>query len=130
MRSPIGPALLILSLATVLVLVLMLFQANGMREELDRARAEVVTLREQVEGLERGVPMSELSMRLAELENDIQAWVVAFGEDVTPTGGSGGSGTGDTASNREVLARLDDVLDRIDDLDARVDEICGNVPVC
>lgn len=129
MRSPIGPVLVLLSLATILVLVLILFQTNGLREELDRARAEVVTLREQVEGLERGVPISELSMRLAELENDIQAWVVAFGEDVTPGTGSA-SGSGDTASNREVLARLDDVLDRIDELDARVDEICGNVPVC
>ncbi|MGH2417730.1 MAG: hypothetical protein ACRDFY_05305 [Candidatus Limnocylindria bacterium] len=130
MRSPIGPVLVILSLATILVLVLMLFQTNGLREDLDRARAEVVTLRDQVGGLERGVPISELSMRLAELENDIQAWVVAFGEDVTPTGGSTGSSSGETASNREVLSRLDDVLDRIDDLDARVDEICGNVPVC
>ena len=127
MRSPIGPVLALLSLATILVVVLALFQTNAVREDLDRARAEVVTLREQVEGLERGVPMSELSMRLAELENDIEAWVVRFGDDVTPTDSSG---TGDTASNREVLSRLEEVLDRIDDLDARVDEICGNVPVC
>ena len=68
MRSPIGPALIILSLATAVILVLVLLQTTGLRGDLDRARAEVVTLREQVETFERGVPMSELSMRLAELD--------------------------------------------------------------
>jgi hypothetical protein len=129
MRSPVGPALIIVSLASAVILVLVLLQTTGLRGDLDRARAEVVTLREQVEGLERGVPMSELSMRLAELENDIQAWVVAFSDDLTP-GGDSTTPAGETASNREVLSRLDDVLERIDALDARVDEICGNVPVC
>ena len=128
MRSPIGPALIILSLATTVVLVLVLLQTTGLRGDLDRARAEVVTLREQVETLERGVPMSELSMRLAELENDIQEWVVAFSSDTAP--GDGSTPAGGSASIRAVLDRLDDVLARINDLDDRVDEICQNVPVC
>ena len=128
MRSPVGPALLILSLATAVVLVLVLLQTTGLRGDLDRARAEVVTLREQVEGLERGVPMSELSMRLAELENDIQEWVVAFSSDTAPSDSS--TPAGGDASTDEVLDRIDDVLARIDDLEGRIDEICGNVPVC
>ena len=128
MRSSIGPVLVILSLATAVVLVLVLLQTNGLRGDLDRARAEVVTLRQQVEGLERGVPMSELSMRLAELENDIEAWVVAFGNDTVPgdtTTPAGGASTGE-----EILDRLDQVLRRVNALDDRVDEICRNVPVC
>ena len=128
MRSPIGPALVILSLAMAVVLVLVLLQTTGLRGDLDRARAEVVTLREQVDGLERGVPMSELSMRLAELENDIQEWVVAFSSDTVP--GDGSTPAGGSASIDDVLDRLDDVMARINDLDDRVDEICGNVPVC
>ena len=128
MRSPIGPALIILSLATAVILVLVLLQTTGLRGDLDRARAEVVTLREQVETFERGVPMSELSIRLAELENDIQEWVVAFSSDTTP--GDGSTPAGGDASIDDVLDRLDDVLARINDLDDRVDEICQNVPVC
>jgi hypothetical protein len=128
MRSPIGPALIILSLATAVILVLVLLQTTGLRGDLDRARAEVVTLRERVETFERGVPMSELSMRLAELENDIQEWVIAFSSDTVP--GDGSTPAGGDASISDVLDRLDDVLARINDLDDRVDEICQNVPVC
>ena len=128
MRSPIGPALIILSLATAVILVLVLLQTTGLRGDLDRARAEVVTLREQVDTFERGVPMSELSMRLAELENDIQEWVIAFSADTVP--GDGSTPAGGDASINDVLDRLDDVLARINDLDDRVDEICQNVPVC
>ena len=87
-----------------------------------------LTLREQVETFERGVPMSELSMRLAELENDIEEWVVAFSADTVP--GDGSTPAGGSASMSDVLDRLDDVLARINDLDDRVDEICQNVPVC
>jgi hypothetical protein len=119
--------LIILSLATAVVLVLVLLQTTGLRGDLDRARAEVVTLREQVEGLERGVPMRELSTRLTELENDLREWLVSGsgtsqGDASTPAGGS--------ASTDEVLDRVDDVLARINDLDDRIDEICGRVPVC
>jgi len=128
MRSPVGPALIILSLAIAVVLVLVLLQTTGLRGDLDRARTEVVTLREQVEGLERGVPMSELSLRLAELENDIEAWVVAFSSDATP--GDATTPAGGAEAGREILDRLDEVLRRVNALDDRVDEICENVPVC
>ena len=129
MRSPIGPALVVLGLATAVVLALVLLQTVGLRSDLNAAREEVVTLKEQVDGLERGVPMSELSMRLAELENDIEAWVVAFGSDV-PSGGDPTSPAGGAVTNAELLDRIEDVLARIDDLDARIDEICDGVPVC
>ena len=128
MRDSVGPVLVILSLATAVVLVLVLLQTNGLRGDLDRARAEVVTLRQQVEGLERGVPMSELSMRLAELENDIEAWVVAFGNDTVP--GDTTTPAGGASAGEEILDRLDEVLRRVNALDDRVDEICRNVPVC
>lgn len=128
MRSPIGSVLIILSLATAVVLALVLLQTTGLRSDLDHARSEVVTLREQVEGLERGVPMSELSSRLAELENDIESWVIAFSSDTAP--GDGSTPAGGSGSNDEVLDRIDDVLSRIDDLEGRIDEICGGIPVC
>jgi len=129
MRSPIGPILIILGLATTVVLVLVLLQTIGLRGELVAARGEVGVLRTQVEDLDRGVPMSELSMELAELENDIRDWVVAFGNDI-PSDGDPASPASGANADAEVLDRLDDVLARIDDLDARIDEICANVPVC
>ena len=128
MRSPIGPVLVILNLAIALVLVLVLLQTSGLHGELDTARSELATLRSEVEGMERGVPMSELSSRLAELENDIESWVVAFGNDTVPGDTSSPAGGGDP--QEEILDRLAEVLRRINALDDRVDEICGNVPVC
>ena len=128
MRSSTGPILVILNLATAVILVLVLLQTNGLRGELEATRSELATLRSEVRGMERGVPMSELSMRLAELENDIESWVVAFGND---------TGSGDTSSpaggddpQEAILDRLTEVLRRINALDDRVDEICENVPVC
>jgi hypothetical protein len=129
MRSPTGPVLVGMGLATMVVLALMLLQIVGLRGDLDAAREEVVSLTTQVDGLERGVPISELSMRLAELENDIRDWVVAFSSDV-PAGGDPTTPAGGTVTNAELLDRIDDVLARIDDLDARIDEICDSVPVC
>ena len=129
MRSPIGPVLIGMGLATIVVLALMLLQIVGLRGDLDAAREEVVALTAQVDGLERGVPISELSMRLAELENDIRDWVVAFSSEV-PAGGDPTSPAGGSVTNAELLDRVEDVLARIDDLDARIDEICDSVPVC
>ena len=129
MRSPVGPVLIVLGLATALVLALVLLQTVGLRGDLDAARQEVAALTAEVDGLERGVPISELSMRLAELENDIREWVVAFGADV-PAGGDPTSPAGGVVTNAELLERIEDVLARIDDLDARIDDICDGVPVC
>jgi hypothetical protein len=127
MRSPMGGFLVVLSLATAVALVLVLLQVIGLRGDLDATRSELISLRQQVEGVERGIPMGELSLRLAELENDIQAWVVAFSDDVAPGDASNPAGG---ASAGEILERLDQLLDRIEALDDRVDEICSNVPVC
>ncbi len=44
MRSPIGPILILLGLATTVVLVLVLFQSIGLRSDLERARADVASL--------------------------------------------------------------------------------------
>jgi hypothetical protein len=127
MRSPVGGFLVVISLATAVVLVLVLLQTAGLRGDLEATRSELITLREQVEGVERGIPMGELSLRLAELESDIREWVVAFSDDASPTDPSSPAGG---ASTSEILERLDELLDRIEALDNRVDEICGNVPVC
>ena len=128
MRSPIGPVLIILNLGMAVVLVLVLLQSTGLRGDLDATRAELATLRGEVDAMERGVPMGELSMRLTELENDIREWVVAFGGG--DTAGDPPTPAGGADPNEEVLDRLDTVLARIAALDDRVDEICGNVPVC
>jgi hypothetical protein len=129
MRSPVGAALVVVNVVMAVVLVLLLIQTIGLRGDLEAARTELSDLRAQVDGVERGVPISELSFRLAELEDDIQAWVLAFSDDVAP-GASPGSGTGGGAASGEILDRLDEVLDRIDALEERLDEICQNVPVC
>ncbi|MEO7266453.1 MAG: hypothetical protein ABIY36_00400, partial [Candidatus Limnocylindria bacterium] len=82
MRSGPTPFLVILGLASLLLLLIVLLQTMGLRGELEANRDELTTLQAAMEGVERGVPMSELSMRLAELENDIESWVIAFSSDV------------------------------------------------
>jgi hypothetical protein len=134
MRSATGPILIILSLATAVVLVLVLLQTIGLRNDLNTTRDQVATLEAQVQGMERGVPMSELSMRMAELENNVRDWVAAFGGDTPPDGDpsspAGGDDDGPDGGTDEVLDRLDEVLAAVEALDARVDEICEGVPVC
>ena len=51
MRSPLGPVLVILGLATTLVLVLVLFQAIALRGDLERLRADASDLRADVAAL-------------------------------------------------------------------------------
>ena len=125
MRSPIGPILVLLGLATVVVLVLVLFQTIGLRGDLDATHAELETLRGAVESRQEGVSEEDLVARLDELEAGIRDWLIATGADggfdETP-GGSGGETT--------VADRLDEILERIEALDDRIDQICDGVPVC
>jgi flagellar motor switch protein FliG len=128
MRSPIGPILVILGIATAAVLVLVLMQSMGLRGELRQARDEVATLQARVDTLETVAP-DDLRRELEELESGIRDWLIATGADggfeTDPGQPAGGSATAD-----EILDRIDDVLARITALDRRVDEICESVPVC
>ncbi len=126
MRSPIGPVLILLGLATTVVLVLVLFQSIGLRSDLDKARSEVAQLRAEVESLEPGLTDEDLTGRLDELEAGIRDWLIATGADGGFDGTPAGSGNGDG----EVLDRLDEILARVNALDDRIDEICEGVPVC
>ena len=126
MRSPIGPILVLLGLATTVVLVLVLFQTIGLRSDLERAQVEVAELRTQVEAQESGVTDEELVRRLDELEAGIQDWLIASGAD----GGFDDSPAGGATDRDALMERLDQILDRITALDDRVDEICDGVPVC
>ena len=126
MRSPIGPILVLLGLATTVVLVLVLFQTIGLRSDLERAQVEVAELRTQVEAQESGVTDEELVRRLDELEAGIRDWLIASGAD----GGFDDSPAGGGTDADEVLDRLDQILARINALDDRIDEICERVPVC
>ena len=130
MRSPIGPFLVVLGLATVVMIVLLLFQVAGLRSDLGRAEERVASLQSQVESQEPGVTTAELRREIDELRSWTRDWLIAnepsAGGDVgTPAGGD--TDDGDAAT---VLRRIDLVLERIDDLDARIDEICEGVPVC
>ncbi|CAN5224293.1 hypothetical protein BH23CHL9_BH23CHL9_17000 [soil metagenome] len=128
MRSPIGPVLILLGLATTVVLVLVLFQTIGMRGDLEDAREEIATLRTQVETQDGGITADELTRDLDELESSLRDWLIASGADGGFDGDPGSPAGGSSAD--EVLDRLDEVLAQINALDDRVDEICGNVPVC
>lgn len=128
MRSPIGPILVILGIATAAVLVLVLLQSMGLRDELRQARDEVATLQARVDTLETVAP-DDLRRELEELESGIRDWLIATGAD----GGfetDPGQPAGGSATAGEILDRIDDVLARITALDRRVDEICEGVPVC
>jgi|GEM_PF-4510545 len=134
MRSPIGPVLILLGLATTVVLVLVLFQTIGLRGDLERAREEVASLRTQVETQESSLTAAELTRDLDELESNLRDWLIATGADGgfegdpgSPAGGDDGDSGG---SASELLDRMDEVLARITALDDRVDEICEGVPVC
>jgi hypothetical protein len=129
MRSAATPFLVILGLAGVLIGVLVVFQVLALRGELDAARQDAAALRAEVDAMERGVPMSELSLRMTELENDIREWVVAFRSDV-PADGDPTSPAGGVTTDERILEQVEEVLNRMDALDARIDEICENVPVC
>jgi hypothetical protein len=137
MRSPIGPILLILGLATTLVVVLLLVQLTGLRSDLHRAEERVATLQAEVEGQEAGVSPEQLRRELDELKSWTRSWLIATqpgpGANIgTPAGGDDGDGgsRGDDADYATLVRRIDQVLERIEALDARVDDICEGVPVC
>lgn len=131
MRSPIGPFLVVLGLASTLLVVLLLFQVIGLRSDLDRAEERVATLQASVEAQEAGVTAAELRRELDELRTWTRDWLIATdrgtatGDVGTPAGGQDGGGDDAT-----ILRRIDLVLQRIDALDERIDEICEGVPVC
>jgi hypothetical protein len=128
MRSPIGPVLIVIGLASAAVLVLVLLQSMRLRDELREARDDVARLEAQVETADTITPET-LRTELAELESGIRDWLIATGAD----GGfetDPGQPAGGTATADEILDRIDDVLARITALDRRVDEICEGVPVC
>jgi hypothetical protein len=129
MRSPIGPFLVVIGLATVVMIVLLLFQVIGLRSDLGRAEERVATLQSQVEAQEPGVTLTEVRREIDELRAWTRDWLIATepaGGDVgTPAGGSDDGG-----DDGAILSRIDLVLERIEALDARIDEICDGVPVC
>ena len=129
MRSPIGPILVLLGLGTTVVLVLLLLQVNGLRSELEAARADVAVVQTQVGTVqEAGVTSVELRRELDELRTGIRDWLIATGADGgfsdDPSQPAGGG------SAAELVDRLDEVLARITALDERVSDICDGVPVC
>lgn len=132
MRSPIGPFLVVLGLASTLLVVLVLFQVIGVRQDLDRAEERVATLEAEVSAQEPGATLVELRRELDELRTFTRDWLIATergagdgGDDPgTPAGGD------EDADYATLVQRIDLVLERIEALDQRVDEICEGVPVC
>jgi hypothetical protein len=127
MRSPLGAVLVILGLATTLILVLVLFQTIGLREDLDRTDERLATVGEEIEAQEPGIARGELQRTVNDLESRLRAWMLDNIADAGPAA-SPGSGSGGGAG--EILDRLDEVLDRLEALDERIDEICEGVPIC
>lgn len=128
MRSPIGPILVLLGLATAVVLVLVLLQTMSLRDELRQARDDVTLLQSQVDGSQT-VTTDELHRALEELETSLRESLASGGLD-GDGGADPGQPAGGSASAEDILERIDDVLARVTALDERVDEICDGVPVC
>jgi hypothetical protein len=115
-----------LSLLTLLAVGVLLVRSVSLENRLAEAELAVRDLEAEVASLERGVPLSELSLRMAELENELQEWVLAFSADVD----SPGSGTATPTDPGAVLTRLTELQRDVDRLHERLDEICEGVPVC
>ena len=132
MRSPIGPILVILGLATTLLVVVLVLQVAGLRDELGRAEERVATLQASVEEQEPGVTAAELRRELDELRAWTRDWLIAADTGGSTTDGGPGTPAGgeDDADYATLVRRIDLVLQRIEALDRRVDEICEGVPVC
>src|SRR3990170_3608878 len=120
MRSPLGPVLVIIGLATILVLVLVIFQVIGLGTDADRLSEELDALRADVAAIEPGIDRDELQRQLEITESALRDWLIAtgadgFDPDATPNQGQAGGDVDD---------RLDEILDRLEALDRRLDEIC------
>jgi hypothetical protein len=123
----VAAVLIGLNLVTLLAVGVLLFRSVSLDNRLAEAELAVRDLEAEVASLERGVPLSELSLRMAELENELQEWVLAFSADVDTDGG----GTAATPTDPgAVLQRINEVQRDIDRLHERLDEICESVPVC
>jgi uncharacterized protein involved in exopolysaccharide biosynthesis len=120
MRSPIGPVLAIVGLATTVVLVQLLFQNLSIRSDLEAARADVAELTTAVESMEPGLTNLDLNRQIADLEGRIRELLVA----------NGGSPGTDPGASGGIAQQLEEISDQIAALDRRLDEICENVPVC
>ena len=125
MRSPLGPALLIVGLATILVLVLLIFQVIGLGTDADRLSQELDALRADVAAIEPGIDRDELQRQLEITESAIRDWLIATGAD-----GFDPDATPGTGAASDVNDQLEEILDRLEALDRRLDQICEGVPVC
>jgi hypothetical protein len=121
MRSATGPVLVILGLASTVVLVLLLVQSIGLRDDLDATRAELATLRSEEHG---AMPADELRAAFDDISARLDELETSTGIDAGP------SDPEQPAGGDDIADRLDEILERIAALDARVDEVCDNVPVC
>jgi hypothetical protein len=124
MRSPIGPVLVLIGLATTVVLVLLLVQTMGLRSDLETARADVDALRTEVESAPDAATVDEIRTELDELQTTLMG---ALGS--SDAGGADGDPS-QPAGGGDLEDRLDEILERVQALDRRVTEICENVPVC
>jgi hypothetical protein len=126
MGRGLAAATVVISLLTLLAVGVLLVRSAAIENRLAEAELAVRDLEAEVAALERGVPLSELSLRMAELENEIQEWVLAFSGDVeTPA-----SGTTAPTDPGAVLTRLTELQRDVDRLHERLVEICEGVPVC
>lgn len=128
MRSPIGPILVVMGLATAVVLVLVLLQTMSLRDELRQARDDVTVLQSRMDTA-RTVTPDELRQELAALETSLRE-AVASGDLDGDAGTDPGQPAGGSSTAEDILERIDEVLARVTALDRRVDEICDGVPVC
>ena len=126
MRSPFGPILVIIGLATILVLVLVIFQVIGLGNDADRLSEELESLRADVAAIEPGIDRDELQRQLEITESAIRDWLIATGADGFDPDATANAGQ----DSDDVGERLDEILDRLEALDRRLDQICEGVPVC
>ena len=124
MRSPTGPILVILGLASTVLIVLLFVQSIGLRDDIDAARAELASLRSADE---MPMPADELRAALDDLSARLDELETSAGVGNGPTDPEQPAGGGDDGA---IADRLEEILERIEALDARVDEVCDNVPVC